>query len=71
MRDWSKSGDDPCATFRIRGHFAIRPAGDFQASRAYVDHTMALEATFRTDAGTAVLIRRLRCTQEKLDVDVT
>ncbi len=37
------------------GHFAIRPAGDFQASRAYVDQTMALETTFRAEAGTAVL----------------
>ena len=37
------------------GHFAIRPAGDFQASRAYVDQTMALETTFRAGAGTAVL----------------
>jgi alpha,alpha-trehalase len=37
------------------GHFAIRPAGDFQASRAYVDQTMALETTFRTAAGTGVL----------------
>jgi alpha,alpha-trehalase len=37
------------------GHFAIRPAGDFRASRAYVDQTMALETTFRTAAGTAVL----------------
>jgi GH15 family glucan-1,4-alpha-glucosidase len=37
------------------GHFAICPAGDFQASRAYVDHTMALETTFRADTGIAVL----------------
>jgi GH15 family glucan-1,4-alpha-glucosidase len=37
------------------GHFTIRPAGDFQASRAYVDQTMALETTFRTAAGTGVL----------------
>ena len=37
------------------GHFAIRPVGDFQASRAYVDQTMALETTFRTATGTAVL----------------
>ncbi|MGH3190764.1 MAG: glycoside hydrolase family 15 protein [Streptosporangiaceae bacterium] len=37
------------------GHFAIRPAGDFQASRAYIDQTMALETTFRAEAGTAVL----------------
>jgi alpha,alpha-trehalase len=37
------------------GHFAIRPAGDFRASRAYVDQTMALQTTFRTAGGTAVL----------------
>jgi GH15 family glucan-1,4-alpha-glucosidase len=37
------------------GYFAIRPAGDFQVSRRYVDGTMALETTFTTPAGTAVL----------------
>ena len=37
------------------GHFAIRPVGDFQVSRAYVDRTMALETTFRAETGTAVL----------------
>jgi alpha,alpha-trehalase len=37
------------------GHFTIRPAGDFQGSRAYADQTMALETTFVTGAGTAVL----------------
>jgi alpha,alpha-trehalase len=37
------------------GHFAIRPAGEFQASRAYADQTMVLETTFRTTAGTALL----------------
>jgi len=37
------------------GHFAIRPAGDFAASRAYVDQTMALETTFVTASGTAAL----------------
>jgi GH15 family glucan-1,4-alpha-glucosidase len=37
------------------GHFAIRPAGDFQASRTYVDRTMTLETTFGAQAGTAVL----------------
>jgi alpha,alpha-trehalase len=37
------------------GHFAIRPAGDFEASRAYADQTMVLETTFVTAAGTAVL----------------
>ena len=37
------------------GHFAIRPAGEFEASRGYVAQTMVLETTFRTAAGTAVL----------------
>ena len=37
------------------GHFAIRPAGEFQASRTYADQTMVLETTFVTASGTAVL----------------
>jgi GH15 family glucan-1,4-alpha-glucosidase len=51
--------DAPAVFARIldpdAGHFAIRPAGDSQASRAYIDQTMALETTFRAEAGTAVL----------------
>jgi GH15 family glucan-1,4-alpha-glucosidase len=41
------------------GHFAVHPAGDAQASRAYVDQTMALETTFRTPTGVAVLVDAL------------
>src|SRR5215510_5845793 len=37
------------------GHFMIRPAGDFKSTRAYVDQTMALQTTFRTATGAAVL----------------
>jgi alpha,alpha-trehalase len=37
------------------GHFSVRPVDEFDASRCYVDQTMALETTFRTAAGTAVL----------------
>ena len=37
------------------GHFAIRPAGEFQASRRYVDQTIVLETSFTTAGGTAVL----------------
>jgi alpha,alpha-trehalase len=37
------------------GHFAIRPAGEFQASRRYVDQTMVLETAFTSAGGTAVL----------------
>src|SRR6266566_8898230 len=51
--------DAPAVFARIldpdAGHFAIRPAGEFQASRAYADQTMALETTFRAATGTAVL----------------
>jgi alpha,alpha-trehalase len=37
------------------GHFTIRPVGDFETSRAYVDQSMALNTTFRTATGTVVL----------------
>ena len=37
------------------GYFAIRPAGEFRASRQYVSQTMVLETTFTTASGTAVL----------------
>jgi GH15 family glucan-1,4-alpha-glucosidase len=37
------------------GRFVIRPAGEFQASRRYVDQTMVLETTFSTGHGTGVL----------------
>src|SRR6266702_637893 len=51
--------DSPAVFARILdpggGHFSIRPAGDFQASRAYAEQTMALDTTFVTAAGTAVL----------------
>jgi GH15 family glucan-1,4-alpha-glucosidase len=51
--------DSPAVFARIldsgAGHFSIRPAGAFQASRAYAGQTMALETTFVTAAGTAVL----------------
>jgi GH15 family glucan-1,4-alpha-glucosidase len=51
--------DSPAVFARILdpdgGHFSIRPAGDFQASRAYADQTMVLETTFVTAAGTTTL----------------
>src|SRR6202012_6085770 len=37
------------------GHFSIRPAGECQVSRRYVDQTLVLETTFTTERGTAVL----------------
>jgi alpha,alpha-trehalase len=37
------------------GHFSIRPAGEAEVSRAYLDQTMVLETTFRAPTGTAVL----------------
>jgi alpha,alpha-trehalase len=43
------------------GHFSIRPAGDagVEVGRGYLDQTMALETTFRTPTGTAVLVDAL------------
>ena len=37
------------------GHWSIRPAGRYTASRRYVDRTLVLETTFRTATGTVVL----------------
>ena len=37
------------------GHWQIRPAGDYRASRRYVEGTLALETTFETPSGTLVL----------------
>src|SRR6516162_4189296 len=41
------------------GHWSIRPAGDTEVSRRYVDDTMLLETTFRAPSGTAVLVDAL------------
>ncbi|MFB6372886.1 MAG: trehalase-like domain-containing protein, partial [Bradymonadaceae bacterium] len=37
------------------GSWAIRPVDDFSADRRYLDRSMVLETTFRTESGTAVL----------------
>ena len=51
--------DGPAVFARILdedgGHFSIRPAGEFQVSRAYAGQTMAVRTTFTTTAGTVVL----------------
>jgi GH15 family glucan-1,4-alpha-glucosidase len=51
--------DSPTVLARLldddAGHWSIRPAGRFQATRRYLDRTMVLETTFRTGTGTVVL----------------
>ena len=37
------------------GHWSIRPAGEFQSQRTYLEQTMALETTFRSGGGRATL----------------
>lgn len=41
------------------GHWSIRPAGEHDAARRYVDQTMVLETTFRTASGELVLVDAL------------
>jgi alpha,alpha-trehalase len=37
------------------GHWSIRPAGEYTASRRYLDSTLVLETSFRTPSGVVVL----------------
>jgi alpha,alpha-trehalase len=39
----------------VGGYFSIRPVGDYEVSRRYVDQTMVLETTFTSAAGSAML----------------
>jgi len=41
------------------GHWSLRPSGAATVSRRYLDHTMVLETTHRTDRGTAVVVDAL------------
>ncbi len=41
------------------GHWSIRPAGDFRATRRYLDKTMVLETTFSTSAGSVSIVDAL------------
>ena len=45
---------DPAA-----GHWSIRPVGDFQTSRTYVEDTMLLQTTFHTLTGVATVVDAL------------
>jgi GH15 family glucan-1,4-alpha-glucosidase len=41
------------------GHWSIRPVGDFQTSRTYVEDTMLLQTTFHTLTGVATVVDAL------------
>jgi alpha,alpha-trehalase len=41
------------------GHFSIRPAGKAEVTRAYLEGSMALETSFRSPTGVAVLVDAL------------
>src|SRR3954469_9537071 len=45
------------------GHWAIRPAGAFDAERRYLPDTLAIETTFTTDTGTVRLIDAMAAAQ--------
>ena len=41
------------------GHWSIRPVGDFETSRTYVEDTMLLQTTFHTSTGVATVVDAL------------
>jgi GH15 family glucan-1,4-alpha-glucosidase len=41
------------------GHWSIRPVGDFQTSRTYLEDTMVLQTTFHTPTGVATVVDAL------------
>jgi GH15 family glucan-1,4-alpha-glucosidase len=51
--------DSPSVMARLlddrAGHWAIRPVGEYETTRRYLDDTMVLETTFTTGSGTLVL----------------
>src|SRR5207249_4158919 len=60
--DWLCPGrfDHPSIFARLldetAGHWSLRPSGDSEVSRRYVEGTMVLETTFQTASGTLVLL---------------
>jgi GH15 family glucan-1,4-alpha-glucosidase len=60
--DWLCPGrfDRPSVFARLldesAGHWSLRPAGEAEISRRYLEGTMVLETTFRTPTGTVVLL---------------
>src|SRR6266511_6320264 len=38
------------------GYWSLKPARDATVTRRYLDRTMVLETTFRTEGGTAILV---------------
>jgi GH15 family glucan-1,4-alpha-glucosidase len=55
--------DSPAVFARLldddAGHWSIRPKGDFEASRRYVDTSLVLETTFTTATGELVVVDAL------------
>ena len=41
------------------GHWSIRPVGEFQTSRTYLEDTMLLQTTFHTPTGVATVVDTL------------
>jgi len=50
----------------VAGHWSLRPAGEADVSRRYLEGTMVLETTFRTPTGTLVLLDTMAAGPDEL-----
>jgi GH15 family glucan-1,4-alpha-glucosidase len=50
------------------GHWQLCPVGDYEVSRAYVDHTTALQTTFTTETGVVMLLDVMPTGDHRIDV---
>ena len=56
IADYGLLADCNSAALVSRGHWAIRPAGEYTRERRYLPGTLVIETTFTTDSGSVRLL---------------